>query len=206
MNNRFVRVLALTVALGAFAAAAGPANAASLRWKDKDGDAVGLGLADGTSNDPNFDITNVVIETVGDKLVWTAEIPKIAAGRPTLSTGYNFRFYFTHAANEYKFDVGENALGEQTMTLTNTGTPSVTLECKDCKGKIDREKKGVSVQAPLASLDAAFKKIEVAPVSGSEWTKLTAWAQRRVGSPTTGTGLVLVADKADAPEGAIIQF
>lgn len=205
MSRRIRALLVGLTALGVFLAAT-PAQAASLSWTDPTGDAVGLGVVDGPSNDPNFDITKVRVERVGNKLVWTAEVPQLAPGRPTLSTGYNFRFYFTHSATQYKFDVGENALGEQSMSLTNTGTPAVTLECKDCKGKINREKKSVSLEAPMASLDAAFKKAGAPAATGAEWSKLYVWSQRRVGAPTTGTGLVLVADEADAPEGAILQF
>lgn len=206
MSRRTRALLVGLTALGVFLAAS-PANAASLSWKDKEGDAVGLGLADGPSNDPNFDITKVVIETVGDKLVWTAEIPKIAAGRPTLSTGYNFRFGFTHSAASYWFQVGENALGEVSFSLASTAVGSTAMECKDCKAKMNREKKAVVIEAPMASLDAAFKKAGAPPVSGAEWSKLLVLAQRRVGAPAvTSSGATLTADTADAPEGAIIQF
>ncbi len=207
MKNRAVRALLVGFTAIGLLLAASPANAASLSWQDPEGDAKGLGLADGPADDPAFDIKKVTIETVGDKLVWLAEVPKMPAGRPTLSTGYNFRFGFTHSAANYWFQVGENALGEVTFSLAPTAVGAAAMECKDCKAKMNRERKAVAIEAPMASLDAAFKKAGASPVSGAEWSKLFVIAQRRVGSPAVvNSGATLTADTADAPEGSIIQF
>ena len=204
--NRFTRTLLVGLTAVGVLLAASPANAASLSWKDAAGDATGLGLVDGPQHDPAFDVTEVTIQSAGGKLVWTAKVPEMPAGRPTLSTGYNFRFGFTHSGADYWFQVGENALGEVTLSLAPTATGSTAMECKDCKATLDREATAVAIEAPMASLDAAFKAAKLPPVSGSEWSKLLVLAQRRVGSPVTPTGATLTADTADAPEGAIIQF
>lgn len=206
MKNRSVRALLVGFTAIGLLLAAAPANAASLSWEDDAGDAVGLGLADGPFNDPAFDITEVTIETAGDKLVWTATLPEMADGTPDLSTGYNFRFGFSHDGANYWFQVGENMLGEQSFSLAQTAAGSAALECKDCKAAIDRERTAVAIEAPLASLDAAFKEAEAAGTSGAEWTTLFVIAQRKVGSPVTPTGATLTADTADAPEGAAFAF
>ena len=204
--NRRTRALLVTLTAVGVLFAASPANAGSLSWKDDAGDAVGLGLADGPVHDPAFDITEASIATVGAKLVWTATLPEMAPGTPDLSTGYNFRFGFTHGGADYWFQVGENALGEQTISLAPTAAGSTAMECKDCKGAIDREKKAVGVEAPLASLDAAFTALKAPPTAGAEWATLFVIAQRKVGSPATAHGATLTADTADAPEGAVFTF
>jgi len=202
-----VRTLAGVIAVAALVAGAIPAQAGSLSWADPKGDAVGLGVADGPQHDPNFDITAVSLESVGGKFTWTVKIPELAAGRPTLSTGYGFRFYFSHAAAPYYFQVGEDATGAQTFVLSTATTPAVSLVCKDCKGKIDRKDKTVVVEAPLASLDKAFTDAKLPAASGAEFSALDVWAQRRVGVPVNpGSGLVLVADKATAPEGSVFAL
>ena len=204
MKTRSLRAALIGLVIGGLAIGAMPAQAASLSWVDPADDAVGLGLADGPSNDPNFDIVKVSIASEGGKLTWSADIPQMAAGRPTLSTGYNFRFGFTHEGADYWFQVGENALGEQTLSLAPTATGSAAMECKDCKATVNRESKSVALEAPLASLDAAFKAIEAAPATGAEWSTLFVIAQRRVGSPAVvSSGATLTADTADAPEGSV---
>lgn len=200
MKNRSVRALLVGFTAIGLLLAAAPANAASLSWEDPEGDATGVAVADGPIHDPAFDITKVSMETVDGKLVWTAELPDMAAGRPTLSTGYYFRFAFTHAAVNYWFIVGEDPLGAQNFSLSATATGGAKMECKDCKAEINREAKAVIITAPLATLDADFKKADAPKVSGSEWSKLYVIAQRRMVAAT------LTADTADAPEGAIIQF
>ncbi|MBW3537218.1 MAG: hypothetical protein KY395_05525 [Actinobacteria bacterium] len=201
MKNRSVRALLVGFTAIGVLLAGSPANAASLTWEDEAGDAKDLAIGtDALPNDPAFDITKVTIETVDGKLVWTAELPEMAAGRPTYSTGYYFRFAFTHAAVNYWFIVGEDPLGAQNFSLSATATGGAKMECKDCKAEINREAKAVIIEAPMATLDADFKKAEAPPVSGSEWSKLYVIAQRRTGVFT------LTADTADAPEGAIIQF
>lgn len=204
--NRFTRTLLVGFTAVGLLFAASPANAGSLTWKDDAGDAVGLGLVDGPIHDPQFDITEVTIETAGDKLVWTAVVPEMADGTPDLSTGYNFRFGFTHDGANYWFQVGENMLGEQSFSLNPTATGSDPVECEDCKAAIDRESTAVTIEAPLASLDAGFKVAEAPPTAGAEWTTLFVIAQRKVGSPATPTGATLTADTADAPEGAVFTF
>ena len=209
--NRVTRILLVGLTAVGLLLAASPANAGSVSWNDDAGDATELGLAAGPLNDPAFDVTTVTIDTAGGKLVWAAEVPEMAEGTPDLSTGYNFRFGFTHAGASYWFQVGENLLGEPKFSLALTETGSPAMECKDCKGTIDRENKAVVVEAPLASLDAAFKAGEAEPATGSEWTTLFVIAQRPLSSPVSApspvpSGVTLTADTADAPEGTVLTI
>lgn len=195
MSRRIRALLVAFTALGVLLAAS-PANAGSLTWKDDPEDAVGLGLVDGPINDPAFDITEVSVETAGGKLVWTAKLPELTEGAPELSSGYYFRFGFTHAGADYWFITGNDLTGATNFSLAPSAAGSAAMTCKDCKGTIDAKEKAVVIEAPLASLDAGFKAINVAPATGAEWTTLFVIAQRRMVAAT------LTADTADAPEGA----
>ncbi len=198
MKNRFVRAAALGLAVAAFLAASAPAQAGSLKWKDDAGDATGLGLVDGGPHDPAFDITEVAMDSSSGKLEWSAKVPDVTTGQPTLSSGYYFRFYFTHEGKEMYFVVGEDVTGAKTFSMSTSETPAISLTaaCKDCKGEINRESKSATISAPIASLDAAMKVAGVGPVAGKEITALEVLAQRRMVAAT------LTADTATAPEGA----
>lgn len=202
--NRLSKISRLVVGLlaaGLIAGAVGgPANAGSLSWKDDAGDAVTLGLADGPVNDPAFDITDVSIATAGGKLVWSATVPELVEGSPELSTGYHFRFAFTHGGTTYWFQAGNDVTGAQTFSIGPTDNTLPRMECKDCKGTINAKEKTVVIEAPLASLDAGFKAASAAPATGSEWSALYVISQRRMVAAT------LTADQADAPEGAVFTF
>ena len=199
MSRRTRALLVGLTAVGVLLAAS-PANAGSLSWKDPAGDAKGLHFAEGPINDPAFDITEVSIGTGGGKLVWTAKLPDLKAGAPSLSSGYYFRFAFTHDGKTYWFITGNDLTGATNFSLAPTATGSAALPCKDCKGIINAKEKAVIIEAPLASLDAAFKSIKVAPASGAEWGTLYVTAQRRMVAAT------LTADTATAPAAATVTL
>jgi hypothetical protein len=199
MARRIPALLVLFTALAVLLAGS-PANAGSLSWKDDAGDAVGLGLVDGPIHDPAFDITEVAIASAGGKLVWTAKLPDLAEGAPDLSSGYYFRFGFTHAGTDYWFITGNDLTGATNFSLAPTAAGSTAVACKDCKGTINAKEKAVTIEAPLASLDAGFKAISADPATGAEWSTLFVIAQRRMVAAT------LTADTADAPEGATVTL
>lgn len=198
--NSPVRILLIGLTAVGLLLAANPANAGSLSWKDDAGDAVGLGPVNGPIHDPAFDITDVTLATEGGKLIWTAKVPELAEGAPDLSSGYYFRFYFTHDGKTYWFITGNDLTGATNFSLAPTATGSTAVTCKDCKGTIDAKEKAVVIEAPLASLDAGFKEISAAPATGSEWSVLSVVSQRRMVAAT------LTADTAAAPEGATVTL
>lgn len=198
MKIRLAKGLVAGLAGAALVLAALPAQAGTFTWTDPAGDATEIGVADGVPNDAAFDVTEVKMDSSGGKLSWSAKVPDVASGQPTLSSGYYFRFWFTHDGKDFQFIVAEDVTGAKTFSMSTVGTPSVTLTdaCKNCKGEINREGKAVQIEAPLASLDAAMKLAEAGPVAGKDFTGLEVLAQRRMVAAT------LTADTAAAPEGA----
>ena len=213
MKNRLIQALVVGSAAAGLLLGAFPAQAASISWADPKGDATQLGLADGGPNDPAFDITKVSMSNDGGTLKWSADIPGIAAGRPSLSTGYFFRFNFKHGESTYSFRVGEDLLGATSLGLAATTLGSAPLPCDKCVVKFNREAKNVALTVPIESLTKALKaQAGAPPLAGAEWTGLSVTAQRPIQAPavpgaTTGsTGATLTADQADAPVGTTFAF
>ncbi len=210
MKNRVLRALLLGAALGGLVIGATPAQAATVTWDDPKGDGK---LAGSGSNDPAFDITNVTITNDGGTLKWDVAVPGVVAGRPTVSTGYTFRFLFTQGEVNFRIQVSENLLGEKSTSLSVAGgtLPAPPLACEKCEGKIDREAKKVVFTAPLASIDKAVQSAKAPPLAGQEWTSLSVIAHRPVGVPNPGgalpaSGVVFTDDTAAAPEGTALAF
>lgn len=209
MKNRALRALAIGLALGGFVlSSAMPANAASLTWKDPAGDATDAGVGAAVlPNDPAFDVTASTITNDGGNLEWSIDIPGMPAGRPTLSTGYNIRFAFTHDGVTYWFKAAEDAAGATTIALSATATGSANSPActAKCKLKFNREAKKVVVTIPLDALNEAIKQAGGPPVTGGSWTALYVLVQRPIGAPGAG-GVTLTADRTDAPTGAKLTF
>lgn len=209
MKNRALRALAIGLALGGFVlSSAMPANAGSLTWKDPAGDATDAGAGAAVlPNDPAFDVTASTVSTDGGNLEWSIDIPGMPAGRPTLSTGYNIRFAFTHDGVTYWFKAAEDLSGATTIALSATATGSANLAActAKCKLKFNREAKKVVVTMPLDALDAALKEAGGPPASGGSWSNIYVIVQRPIGAPVAG-GVTLTADRTDPPAGAKLTF
>lgn len=207
MKNPVLRALLLGAAIGGLLIGATPAQAATVTWEDPADDAVYLVLP----NDPAFDITTVSISNDDGNMTWEVLIPGLADATPT---GYTFRMLFTQGDVNFRIQVAENILGEQSANVAVLGgtLPAPPLECEKCEGKIDRESKQVVFTAPLASLDKALQSADGAgPLSGAEWTGLSAIAYRPISAPNPGgalpaSGLVTPVDTADAPEDTTLAF
>ena len=211
MKNRVLRAVLLGAALGGLVLSGAPAQAASVTWDDPKDDVKMLGNG---PNDAAFDITKVAIANDGGTLKWEVAVPGVVEGRPTISTGYTFRFLFSQGDVAFQFQVAENLLGESVFSVRQAGgtPPHPALECEKCEGKIDREGKKVVITAPLASLDKALQSVEGAgPLAGAEWTAIEVLANRPFGIPNPGgalpvTGVVTTEDTATAPEGTSLKF
>lgn len=211
MNNRVLRALLLGAAIGGLVIGAAPAQAAGVSWDDPKDDVKMLGNG---PNDAAFDITKVAIANDGGNLKWEVAVPGVVAGRPTVSTGYTFRFLFTQGDVDFQFQVAENLLGESVFSVRQAGgtPPYAPLPCDKCEGKIDREGKKVVVTAPLAALGKALQSVEGAgALAGTEWSALSVLANRPFGIPNPGgalpvTGVVTTEDTAAAPEGTTLKF
>ena len=206
MKNRLIQALVVGLAAAGLLLGAFPAQAASISWADPKGDATQVSAADGAPNDPAFDITKVSMSNDGGTLKWSADMPGITAGRPTLSTGYYMRFYFTHGGTTYSFRAGEEITGATSLLLSATATGSALLPCDKCLVKFNREAKNVALTVPVASLTKALKaQAGSPPLAGAEWTGLYVVAQRPISAPGAG-GATLTADQADAPVGTSFAF
>lgn len=210
MKNPVLRAVVLGAAVGGLLFGAAPAQAATLQWNDEAGDAAQAPLP----AEP-YDITTVKISNDGGNLSWDVAVPEMADGTPTASTGYSFRFLFTHGDVAFRFQVAENLLGEQTFTLapasSATPLPAAALECEGCEGAIDRETKKVTIKAPLAALDKALQAAEAPPLAGGEWTAISVIAYRPYSIPNPGgvlpvSGLVTANDTAEAPADSTLAF
>jgi len=142
----------------------------------------------------------------GGTLKWSADIPGMTAGRPTLSTGYFMRFAFKHGDTAYWFRVGEDLTGAASLALSATATGSAALPCDKCVVKFNREAKNVALTVPIASLTRALKaNAGSPPLAGAEWTGLFVIAQRPIFVPGAA-GATLTADQAEAPVGTTFAF
>jgi hypothetical protein len=213
MKNRLTLALVVGLAAAGLILGSLPAQAASLSWADPKGDATQVSVADGAPNDPAFDIIKVSMSNDGGTLKWSADIPGIAAGRPSLSTGYFFRFNFKHGESTYSFRVGEDLLGATSLLVSATATGSAALPCDKCVVKFNREAKNVALTVPIASLTRALKaQAGSPPLAGAEWTGLSVTAQRPIQAPAvpgataSASGATLTADQADAPVGTTFAF
>jgi len=193
------KILLTFTILGAVLLGAFPARAASYEFKDPEGDATGVGVADGvTPSDDQFDLTKVALSTEKGTFVYAASVKKLAAGTPSNSTGYYFRLSFDYAGGQYWFIVAEDVTGAKSFSLSTRTTPTTTLTCKDCSGLIDRKAGKVVIKASIASLAAAMKQADATknPLGpGAELTGFEVLAQRQAVRAT------LTSDTATAPAG-----
>ena len=185
-------ILIVLVALGLFAGAM-PAQAATLTWEDKAGDATKPGLP----NDDALDVTKSTISSDGKVLKWSLNLKKAVEGNPSYSLGYFFVFEFVYNEVGYDLRVAENAK-DKAITLRKVGTGEQDRPCKDCKYKFDRKAGVVSVEAPIASLAEAIKGADskAEPFkAGSTISKLLVNSYRGY------IAISLLADDSPAPEG-----
>ena len=150
-------------------------------------------------SDPAFDVTDVTLETVGDKFKWTVKVPEMAAGMPSESTGYYFRLGFTHDGTQYQFMVVENPNGTFFFGVRPWSSEK-WMTCTRCKGTINRQTKAVVVEAPIASLNRGFEGAGAPPVDGAAWSDLYVWSQRYTHDKS------LTADTANAPANTVFAF
>lgn len=223
-RSRFVRTLLIGFIAAGFLVGSSPASAgSSAAWKDPENDANEQGLTDGApnvtdgvpnvtggvANEPAFDVTDVTLETVGDKFRWTVKVPRMTPGAPSSSTDYYFRLRFTHYGAKYWFIVAETRQGGKIFALMPLeNRPKPEMKCHRCKGSISRQAKAVVVEAPIASLNAAFAAVDAPPVDGEVWSDLSVWSQRHTFTmtPFGGQQFTKTADTANAPKNTVFRF
>ena len=192
-------------------AAAGLPTADCFLTKDPKGDARPLNA--NVPNDPDLDLTGLVMQTTGTSLVAYAKVDKLAAGPSQSTDGHRFTFYFTHnknvfamAGSAYKNPVhgqirdGAASTGQfsKVTQLSVNGLPLTDPNSRTSTGFVesglkftfDQKNSYVIATLPVADVEKYGK----APLAGATLSGVYV---------TSATDTDLVASQADAaPDGA----
>lgn len=197
---------ALTVAVLALVLAAAPAQAGSLSYTDPAGDATAVGNANPPRpSDPELDLRKVSWATTADEVVITTSLT--ALGSPTASDGWAIGHYFTY--EDLRFEILVQDVGTATTTLIGpdgvylrpAGDSTVEYPCV-CRFILHPDRKAVTARVELHSIGSAAKTVDPRlprPRPGSEFTKLHTTSYRVA-------GFLLAADRATAPEDAVLKI
>jgi hypothetical protein len=199
--------------------AAVPASAAPLQWSDPAGDAgFYLELEDPisvpipTPNEPSLDVTGLRIEAKGANLVWTANVPGLAATNPSTSTGVSYTFGFSYGTADFTLAAVDD-LGYGKATELRGGTLGQTnpTPCGKCAGLIDRKAHKIVFTTPIESLSRAFRTAVPGLktfTTGSKLEKLSFTSARTYGVGTDNPAVraafreAFASDKSAPPTGA----
>ena len=206
MKIGMARALLLGAVVSALVAEALPARGGAASWEDPAGDATQLGAYPvPMPNEASYDITKIALNNEGGTVTWTAEVPGLEEGRPLVSTGLDFRFGFNLGDTGYQMIITEDSSGEQSTRFA-LQSDSIAIPCEKCAGEIDRESKTILVTAPVSDLSKALQSTKAPALAGQKWTQLFVAAMRPLRTEPHGTGPLLDADTAKAPDGLTIAF
>ena len=181
-----------------------PSRAGTLSYADPAGDATAVGESDlPRSSDPELDLLDASWSTTSDELVVTASLT--AMGDPLASDGWAIAHYFVYEGINFEVliqDVGtatSTAIGPDGVYLRVAGDSSTEYPCV-CRFTPNPDKASVTVRVELHSIVSAVRAIDPSLprlAAGSQLTDLLTTSYRVA-------GFLLAADKAFAPEGAIL--
>ena len=195
-------LLALAAVVSALLAT--PANAGALSYADPADDATTVADADlPRPSDPELDLRDVSWTTTAEELVITTSLS--ALGAPVASDGWALGHYFEYEGIHFELlvqDVGAatNALfGPDGVYLRPAGDSSSEFPCV-CRFTLDTDHGTVTARAELHSIGSAAKSVDPRlprPAPGAHFAELRTISYRVAGA-------LLAADRAAAPEGAIL--